>query len=159
MQSETGDTEKVFSHCSRCQFIVQLLLVSHLLKYNILNKESKVDNISICLSKCTHKEDDMKPDDSHPRRATLLPVPQRRKSHHFVTPSHSKELLWIFRLWKGTCRDPGKLRKRNRQPSFLIEKKANDYAHSAKQQASCLELYPIYLLCKPLGKASLSSFI
>lgn len=37
VQSEAGEVEKVFFHCSFRQFIVQLPLLSHMLNLNVLN--------------------------------------------------------------------------------------------------------------------------
>lgn len=55
MQSEVVEIQKVFSHCSLCQFIVQLLLLSHMLNSNVLNFKMWTNPPSAFQSKRTNR--------------------------------------------------------------------------------------------------------
>ena len=161
MQSEAGETEKVFFHCSWCQFIVQLLLVSQMFKSHGPRKKSKVDK-SLHLFIRVYPQIGgydtwwQPAQESHP--VCVCACSQRRENGYFVDSRSVVPKDCCGSL--GCGREPAEVQaKLGRGPgnwASFLKKKANDHAHGPKQHR--LGLSPIYLPCKPLGKALLSPF-
>lgn len=139
MQSEAGETEKVFPHCSWCQFTVQLPLMSQMLRSHGPKKKSKADKslhlfIRVCPQTGGYDTWRQPAGESHPS-VPVCTCSQRRENGYFVDslPGIPKDNCGSSGCGKEPAEIQEKLGRGSGSWASFLEKEANDHAHSPKQ--------------------------